>query len=26
VELLGILAFYALHRIASAERLGDAQV
>jgi hypothetical protein len=26
VELLGIAAFYALHRIASAERLGDAQV
>jgi hypothetical protein len=26
VELLGILAFYALHRIASAERFGDAQV
>jgi len=26
VELLGILTFYALHRIASAERLGDAQV
>ena len=26
VELLGILAFYALHRIASAERLGDAHV
>lgn len=26
VEFLGILAFYALHRIASAERLGDAQV
>jgi hypothetical protein len=26
VELLGLLAFYALHRIASAERLGDAQV
>jgi hypothetical protein len=26
VELLGILAFYALHRIARAERLGDAQV
>lgn len=26
VELLGILAFYALHRVASAERLGDAQI
>src|SRR6185503_2592705 len=26
VELLGILAFYALHRIAGAGRLGDAQV
>jgi hypothetical protein len=26
VELLGIAAFYALHRIASTERLGDAQV
>ena len=26
VELLGIAAFYALHRIASAERFGDAQV
>lgn len=26
VELVGILAFYALHRIASAERFGDAQV
>jgi hypothetical protein len=26
VELLGILAFYALQRIAGAERLGDAQV
>jgi len=26
VELLGILAFYALHRIAGTERLGDAQV
>jgi hypothetical protein len=26
VELLGIAAFYALHRIAGAERLGDAQV
>jgi hypothetical protein len=26
VELLGILAFYTLHRIASAERFGDAQV
>jgi len=26
VELFGILAFYALHRIASAERLGDAEV
>ena len=26
VELLGFVAFYALHRIASAERLGDAQV
>jgi hypothetical protein len=26
VELLGILAFYALQRIASAERLGDARV
>jgi len=26
VELLGIAAFYALHRIANGERLGDAQV
>jgi hypothetical protein len=26
VELFGILAFFALHRIAGAERLGDAQV
>jgi hypothetical protein len=26
VELVGILAFYALQRIAGAERLGDAQV
>ena len=26
VELFGLLAFYALQRIAGAERLGDAQV
>lgn len=26
VELVGLLAFYALHRLAGAERLGDAQV